>query len=99
MTINTISLRRQMSCTPAAALQSQAGVQEEPAWLPLARSAMGQTPVTSSLMTDDSVEDAEGAFFEVPARHPNQKPILFGRYRGEELSGCEPEEDCGNPDY
>src|SRR3954469_1111617 len=38
-------------------------------------------PVVSSLMTDKPVEDIRDAFFEVPSRRKNQKPLYFGRYR------------------
>ena len=40
-----------------------------------------QVPVRSSLMVYQSVGDAQGSFFEVPARRKGQKPILL-----EELS-------------
>src|SRR4051812_47632347 len=39
-------------------------------------------PVMSSLMTDKPVEDIRGAFFEVPPRRKNQKPLYFGRCGG-----------------
>lgn len=58
-----------------------------------------QAPVISSLLTDDAIEDIEGAFFQVPARHPELKPILFRRFRGEDFLRYELEEDCGNPGY
>ena len=35
-------------------------------------------PVMSSLMTDKPVEVIRGAFFEVPPRRKNQKPLYFG---------------------
>src|SRR5436189_369803 len=34
-------------------------------------------PVVSSLMSDKPVEDIRGAFFEVPTRQKNQKPLYF----------------------
>jgi len=36
--------------------------------------------------------DAQGAFFEVPAKHKSQKPILFGRFESEPMT-CESLED------
>ena len=36
-------------------------------------------PIRSSFMTQERVNDAYGAFFEVPAKRKGQKPILFGR--------------------
>jgi len=36
-------------------------------------------PVRSSLTAYQSVSDAQGSFFEVPARRKGQKLILFGR--------------------
>ena len=38
-------------------------------------------PVVSSLITDRPVEDIRDAFFEVPPRRKNQKPLYFGRCR------------------
>lgn len=36
-----------------------------------------------SLFTEDQIYDAEGAFFKVPARKKQQKPIFFERYETE----------------
>ena len=38
-----------------------------------------QAPVKSSLMVCENISDVQGSFFEVPAKHKGQKPILFGR--------------------
>ena len=35
--------------------------------------------VRSSFMMHEKTSDKHGAFFEVPAKHKSQKPILFGR--------------------
>jgi len=39
------------------------------------------TPLRFSFMVREERSDARGAFFEVPAKHEGQKPILFGRVK------------------
>jgi len=43
-------------------------------------------PVRSSLMVRENTSDTQGAFFEVPAKHKGQKPILFGRFESEPMT-------------
>ena len=40
-------------------------------------------PTRSSLMVHEKTSNAQGAFFEVPAKHKSQKPILFERFESE----------------
>jgi len=37
-------------------------------------------------MVHEKTSDAQGAFFEVPAKHKGQKPILFGRFKFEPMT-------------
>ena len=39
-------------------------------------------------MVRENTSDTQGAFFEVPAKHKGQKPILFGRVESEAMT-CE----------
>jgi len=42
--------------------------------------------VRSSLMLHEKTSGAKGAFFEVPAKHKGQKPILFGKFEFEPIT-------------
>jgi len=39
--------------------------------------------IKSSFMVCEKTSDAQGAFFEVPAKHKGEKPILFGKIESE----------------
>jgi len=41
-------------------------------------------PIRSSFIVHEKISDAQGAFFEVPAKHKGQKLILFGRIKSEQ---------------
>jgi len=43
-------------------------------------------PIRSSLMVHEKTNDEQGAFFEVPAKHRGQKPILFWRIKPEPIA-------------
>jgi len=51
-----------------------------------------QSPVRSSFMVCEKTIDAQGAFFEVPAKHKGQKPILYGIIESEPVT-CKNSED------
>src|SRR3954471_20861122 len=57
------------------------------------------TPVPSTLLTDKAIENAGGILFEVPANHPDQKPIIFGRYQREDFPRSKEGDEQGEPDY
>ena len=56
-------------------------------------------PVRSSLTAYQSVSDAQGSFFEVPARHKGQKLILFGRVESKSLTHESSESDDESPQF
>jgi len=43
--------------------------------------------------------DAPGAFFEVPAKHKGQKPILFGRIESKPLTRESSKDDHESPQF
>src|SRR4051812_4134792 len=49
--------------------------------------SVNNPPVLSTLLTGKAIENAGGGgiLFEVPANHPDQKPIIFGRYQREDF--------------
>ena len=53
-------------------------------------------PIKSSFMVRKKTSDAQGAFFEVPAKHKGQKAILFGKIESE-LVTRESSEDNPEP--
>ena len=57
------------------------------------------TPVTSSLMLDEKISEAQGAFFEVPAKHKGQKLILFGRFEFEPITRKRSEDKDESPQF
>ena len=44
-----------------------------------------QAPIKSSLMVYEDISNVQGSFFEVPAKHKGQTPILFGRIESESV--------------
>jgi hypothetical protein len=56
-------------------------------------------PVKSSFMTHNRAGDAHGALFEVPARHEDQGPILFGRGKPEPMIRDSSEDDFESPQF
>src|SRR3954468_23402349 len=99
MITNTTSRRRRMPQTSAKTPPPQDENQEGPAWFSLTRSTTMQGPVPSTLLADKAVENTGGILFEVPANHPEQKPILFGRYRREDFPRFKGGEDHGESDF
>jgi len=56
-------------------------------------------PVRSSLTVYQSVGDAQGSFFEVPARRKSQKPILFGRVNSKPTTCAYSENETELPQF
>ena len=54
-------------------------------------------PVKSSLMTCSRTGDAQGAYFEVPAKHEDQRPIFFGRVESDPNIHEYSEDDSDSP--
>jgi len=48
--------------------------------------ALSYAPIRSSFMVHEKASDVQGAFFEVPAKHKDQKSILFGRIESEPIT-------------
>ena len=57
------------------------------------------TPISSTLLTDKAIENAQGILFEVPANRPDQKPIIFGRYQREDFPRPGERDEQGEPEY
>ena len=55
--------------------------------------------IRSSFMIHDKASDAQGAFFEVPAKHKDQKSILFGRFESEPMTHEISEDDFESPQF
>jgi len=55
--------------------------------------------VRSSFMVHEKTNDAQGAFFEVPAKHKDQKSILFGRFESEPMTHEISEDDFESPQF
>jgi len=54
-------------------------------------------PVKASLKTYDRTGDAQGVYFEVPAKHEDQMTILFGRVESEPIIRENSEDDFESP--
>ena len=96
---NATSRRRRSPRSPMKALSLPDSGQAGPAWSLLAQSTTVHTPVSSTLLTDKAIENAQGILFEVPANRPDQKPIIFGRYQREDFPRSRERDEQGEPDY
>ena len=55
--------------------------------------------IRSSLMVHEKTSNAQGAFFEVPAKHEDQKSILFGRVESEPMARESSEDNTESPQF
>ena len=67
-----------MFASDSAPSDTSTGVDVDP-WSAIDALTSLHVPVRSSLTVIQSVSDAQGSFFEVPARRKGQKFVLFGR--------------------
>ena len=56
-------------------------------------------PIKSSFMMRKISSDAQGAFFEVPAKHKGQKSILFGRIKSEPVTHESSKDNPESPQF
>src|SRR3954464_10536005 len=96
---NATSRRRGSPRSPMKALSLPDSGQAGATWSLPAQSTTLHTPVSSTLLTDKEIENAQGILFEVPANRPDQKPIIFGRYQREDFPRPRERDEQGEPDY
>ena len=68
-------------------------------WHTLRAEACFTLPIRSSFTSDEEVEDAQKAFFEVPSKKKGQKPICLGKVKSTPLRRGSSEEDDGVPQF
>ena len=56
-------------------------------------------PIKSSFMVRKKTSDAQGTFFEVPAKRKGQKPILFRRTESEPVTRESSKDDPESPQF
>jgi len=76
-------------------LDTSTDVGDDP-WSAIAALTLLHVPMRSSLTAYQSVSDAQGSLFKVPARRNGQRPILFGRVESESIT-CEDSERENEP--
>src|SRR4051812_34035617 len=96
---NATSRRRRSPRSPMKALSLLDSGQAGPTWSLLAQSTTLHTPVSSTLLADKAIENAQGILFEVPANRLDQKPILFRRYQRGDFPHPRERDEQGEPDY
>ena len=57
-----------------------------------------QAPVKSSFMVRENINDVQGSFFEIPAKH-RSKSILFGRIESEQVIREDSEGEVEPPQF
>jgi len=50
-------------------------------------------------MVHEETNDAQAAFFEVPAKHKSQRPILFGKFESEPMARESSEDTVESPQF
>ena len=56
-------------------------------------------PVRSSLIVYQDANEAHGSLFMIPAKHKDQKPILFGRIKSELMPQEDSESEIEPPQF